>query len=168
MKKVTLVEYCALKDEDYFLGISNENQTIVKLKAFPTSTSKETICDDGYQLVEVDNSIEFQRFLPDDKYNWGILPEQYIGNISCRFNASNPQLRCAVNPEGPCKGCQSYEKIPLIDSIRRRFKLYSLGRIIVFLFFSLVLLDISVSLVNKINIDINTRNSPHCENCRNE
>jgi hypothetical protein len=32
-----------------------------------------------------------------------------IGNLSCRFNARSPQLRCAVNPSGPCAGCRFYE-----------------------------------------------------------
>ncbi len=32
-----------------------------------------------------------------------------IGNLSCRFNARSPQLRCAVNPTGPCADCRFYE-----------------------------------------------------------
>lgn len=32
-----------------------------------------------------------------------------IGDLSCRFNARSEILRCAVNPEGPCQGCQFYE-----------------------------------------------------------
>ena len=34
-----------------------------------------------------------------------------IGDVSCRFNARSAYLRCAVNPEGPCKGCSHYEAI---------------------------------------------------------
>lgn len=36
-----------------------------------------------------------------------------IGNLSCRFNARSPQLRCAVNPTGPCADCHFYE--PTVD-----------------------------------------------------
>lgn len=32
-----------------------------------------------------------------------------IGDISCRFNARSGDLRCAVNPSGPCEGCRYYE-----------------------------------------------------------
>ncbi|TAD79000.1 MAG: hypothetical protein EA001_05770 [Oscillatoriales cyanobacterium] len=35
-----------------------------------------------------------------------------IGDLSCRFNARSPQLRCAVNPSGPCAGCRLYESTP--------------------------------------------------------
>ncbi|MEO0854225.1 MAG: DUF6464 family protein, partial [Cyanobacteria bacterium J06648_11] len=32
----------------------------------------------------------------------------YVGDTTCRFNALNPELRCAVNPYGPCQ-CEHYE-----------------------------------------------------------
>ncbi|MGK7930303.1 MAG: DUF6464 family protein [Microcystaceae cyanobacterium] len=35
---------------------------------------------------------------------------RYIGDITCRYNARSPYLRCAINPCGPCEGCSSYEK----------------------------------------------------------
>ena len=34
-----------------------------------------------------------------------------IGNGNCRFNARSEIMRCAVNPEGPCKGCRYFEPI---------------------------------------------------------
>ncbi len=46
--------------------------------------------------------------LPPDRYyleGVGYL----IGDISCRFNARSPYIRCAVNPEGPCEECRHYE-----------------------------------------------------------
>lgn len=41
----------------------------------------------------------------------GITEEyhRYIGDLSCRYNADSPYLRCAVNPSGPCKDCPYYE-----------------------------------------------------------
>lgn len=41
---------------------------------------------------------EIQRIHPDS-----------IGDTSCQFNARSPVIRCAVNPDGPCEGCQHYE-----------------------------------------------------------
>ncbi|NEP56171.1 MAG: hypothetical protein F6K31_03980 [Symploca sp. SIO2G7] len=32
-----------------------------------------------------------------------------IGDASCNFNAHSELIRCAVNPEGPCDACRSYE-----------------------------------------------------------
>jgi hypothetical protein len=32
-----------------------------------------------------------------------------IGDISCKFNARSGDMRCAVNPWGPCEGCHDYE-----------------------------------------------------------
>jgi|GEM_PF-3015816 len=32
-----------------------------------------------------------------------------IGNTNCAFNANSFHIRCAVNPSGPCEGCQHFE-----------------------------------------------------------
>jgi hypothetical protein len=47
--------------------------------------------------------------------------QQYIegigfltGDITCRFNARSPHLRCAVNPIGPCEACRYYESIEFV------------------------------------------------------
>lgn len=40
------------------------------------------------------------------------FPAAHVGDPSCRFNALSPQLRCAVNPHGPCEGCKDYEPHP--------------------------------------------------------
>ena len=39
-----------------------------------------------------------------------------IGDASCRFNARSEIMRCAVNPEGPCKECRYYEAIDKLKS----------------------------------------------------
>lgn len=46
---------------------------------------------------------------PDQQYIQGV--GFAIGDISCRYNARSPELRCAVNPHGPCKDCPEYEVI---------------------------------------------------------
>jgi hypothetical protein len=32
-----------------------------------------------------------------------------IGDANCRYNARSELMRCAVNPDGPCRGCRYYE-----------------------------------------------------------
>ncbi|MEH1808459.1 MAG: DUF6464 family protein [Nostoc sp.] len=34
-----------------------------------------------------------------------------LGLRTCKYNAKSRMIRCAVNPCGPCEGCQHYEKI---------------------------------------------------------
>ncbi|WP_421657837.1 DUF6464 family protein [Leptothermofonsia sp. ETS-13] len=47
----------------------------------------------------------------DHRYVEGV---GYIfGDLTCRFNARSPYIRCAVNPAGPCKDCPHYESIDL-------------------------------------------------------
>lgn len=49
---------------------------------------------------------------PDLHYVEGV--GYVIGDLSCRYNAVSSQLRCAVNPQGPCSDCSSYEsKFPM-------------------------------------------------------
>lgn len=31
-----------------------------------------------------------------------------IGDLSCKYNARSPYLRCAINPSGQCQNCQHY------------------------------------------------------------
>ena len=34
-----------------------------------------------------------------------------IGDGTCFYNARSEMIRCAVNPNGPCEGCRSWEAI---------------------------------------------------------
>jgi hypothetical protein len=45
-----------------------------------------------------------------------------IGDAGCRFNARSELLRCAVNPDGSCKGCRFYEPIS-IESLEAKERL---------------------------------------------
>jgi len=47
--------------------------------------------------------------LPDPNYELETR-NYFIGELSCRFNARSPYLRCAINPSGPCENCLHYEK----------------------------------------------------------
>ena len=35
----------------------------------------------------------------------------FIGDSRCKYNALSAELRCAVNPCGPCEGCQDFEEV---------------------------------------------------------
>ena len=37
------------------------------------------------------------------------LHNYFVGELSCRYNARSPYVRCAVNPCGPCENCTDYE-----------------------------------------------------------
>ncbi len=48
---------------------------------------------------------------PEQQYIEGV--GYIIGDITCKFNARSSQVRCAVNPFGPCKDCRDYQSIYL-------------------------------------------------------
>ncbi|NJN32661.1 MAG: hypothetical protein HC824_21300 [Synechococcales cyanobacterium RM1_1_8] len=48
---------------------------------------------------------------PEERYIPGV--GLVIGDLSCEFNARSPQLRCTVNPYGPCQGCGSYQPLAI-------------------------------------------------------
>jgi hypothetical protein len=50
---------------------------------------------------------------PDQHYIDGF--GYVIGDISCRYNARSPYVRCAVNPTGPCETCRAYDSTLLAD-----------------------------------------------------
>jgi hypothetical protein len=35
----------------------------------------------------------------------------FIGDSTCKYNAIDPALRCAINPSGPCEGCRYFEPV---------------------------------------------------------
>lgn len=41
-----------------------------------------------------------------------------VGDFTCQMNARSPYLRCAVNPCGPCDGCQLYEA-PVFQEVKK-------------------------------------------------
>jgi Family of unknown function (DUF6464) len=43
---------------------------------------------------------------PEEQYIEGV--GYIIGDVSCKFNARSPYMRCAVNPSGLCEGCRDY------------------------------------------------------------
>ncbi|MGL5062354.1 MAG: DUF6464 family protein [Microcoleus sp.] len=49
----------------------------------------------------------------------------YIGNFECFYNALSTDLRCTVNPRGPCEGCEDFVANPdlpeqYVDLLRQR------------------------------------------------
>jgi hypothetical protein len=43
--------------------------------------------------------------------NNGCQKPHSIGDVTCKWNARSPYLRCAINPSGECQGCKDYEKL---------------------------------------------------------
>ncbi|MEH2393892.1 MAG: DUF6464 family protein [Nostoc sp.] len=62
-------------------------------------------------IVSEENRRSFGRLL--DEYDDIHADSDYVGLglRTCKYNAGSRMLRCAVNPCGPCEGCQHYEKI---------------------------------------------------------
>ncbi|HYX17062.1 MAG TPA: DUF6464 family protein [Nostoc sp.] len=46
-----------------------------------------------------------------DALNNACSEPQFIGDVSCKWNAGSPYIRCAINPSGECQGCKDYERI---------------------------------------------------------
>lgn len=61
----------------------------------------------GYHLHKI--SLYVQSASKPAEKSW-IDGHWVIGDINCRFNAKSEIIRCAVNPDGPCKGCRFFEK----------------------------------------------------------
>jgi hypothetical protein len=51
--------------------------------------------------------LQYNPPLPEEQYVEGV--GFLIGDISCQYNARSAYIRCAINPQGPCKECRYYE-----------------------------------------------------------
>ncbi len=81
---------------------------------------------------------------------------KFIGNWQCKNNALSPELRCAINPDGPCEGCESF--VPgKVRGYRMFLSSYlpeDLGRripritnlLVYFLFFGLIFANFSLKM----------------------
>jgi hypothetical protein len=58
--------------------------------------------------IESSNRQAYKRIArdPEEYYIEGV--GYIIGDVSCRYNACSPYIRCAVNPSGLCEGCREY------------------------------------------------------------
>ena len=70
-------------------------------------------CDfSGACLTEADFRVRSQRTCTyiNTQLDRIILPaDEVLGDPNCIHNAQSPLLRCAINPLGPCEGCQDFE-----------------------------------------------------------
>ena len=67
----------------------------------------------GACLLEADFRVRSQRTCSfgNAQLDGLILPPaEILGNPDCIHNAQSPFLRCAINPPGPCEGCQNFEQ----------------------------------------------------------
>ncbi len=51
----------------------------------------------------------------------------FIGDPRCKYNALSPEIRCAINPSGPCDGCMDFSKATVGDRISRRLQHFRSG-----------------------------------------
>jgi hypothetical protein len=60
-------------------------------------------------VIESNSRLTYKRIPrdPEEIYIEGI--GYIIGDVSCRYNARSPYIRCAVNPGGLCEGCREYQ-----------------------------------------------------------
>lgn len=81
----------------------NQAQTQVKLRQAMSAANR----------VRTQHYITPQPGLPvsDRYYLEGV--GYLIGDITCQFNARSGYIRCAVNPHGPCQGCQHYQSVEI-------------------------------------------------------
>ncbi len=85
-----------LSQWEQFWGLNDEPQPDPELLTETFSTSNFYVSPIGFGGMVV--------------YTYVASPPGSIGDPSCRYNAHSPELRCAVNPCGPCEGCVHYEK----------------------------------------------------------
>jgi hypothetical protein len=61
----------------------------------------------GYCLQKISVHVqEFQQSLETSL----VQGSWVLGYAECRFNAHSEIIRCAVNPQGPCRDCSYYER----------------------------------------------------------
>jgi hypothetical protein len=60
-----------------------------------------------YQLYQVLLYVQSAQCLVEKSWVDG---RWIVGDATCQFNAHSELIRCAVNPAGPCGGCQNYEQ----------------------------------------------------------
>ena len=61
------------------------------------------------RVIESNSHLAYKRISrdPEELYIEGI--GYIIGDISCRYNARSPYIRCAVSPGGLCENCREYQ-----------------------------------------------------------
>ncbi|MEH2201196.1 DUF6464 family protein [Nostoc sp.] len=68
------------------------------------TTDIHTISEVALRREIADAYIQSRRYGVTDK-------PQFIGDVSCKWNARSPHLRCAINPSGECQWCKDYEGV---------------------------------------------------------
>jgi hypothetical protein len=74
----------------------------------------EEMCDRIHQALGISFEELGQLVTQAQRLNSGIhlhpKPNSVLGEPSCKSSAHSCDIRCAVNPQGPCDGCKDYEK----------------------------------------------------------
>lgn len=90
-------------------AISEEIEMILHMESFEEDLEWSSRRHTSYWIYDDSTQQWHYRIAP---LGTSDFPAAHIGDASCRFNALSPQLRCAVNPQGPCEGCKEFEPHP--------------------------------------------------------
>lgn len=103
---------------DYYANPYNSREAFLS----DIQGSQQRLASLAVSLVRIENTIAASRlqqarsfFADQVAPTWGGLQNtvavasKVIGDRNCAFNAMSAQLRCAVNPSGPCEGCKHFE-----------------------------------------------------------
>ncbi|BAD79161.1 hypothetical protein syc0971_c [Synechococcus elongatus PCC 6301] len=107
---------------DVFLAKNQQHLGSLQLDWLPQPASHVEVADRSYAVLERRHRYQYRAGAyrlsqislyvqaaprPNERSFW--QGRWVIGDSSCLYNAHSKLLRCAVQPEGPCAGCRSYE-----------------------------------------------------------
>lgn len=85
-----------------------------QLEDIPVTTGRSFdyyVIDD--QITEIDPNIwESQLYglaVLERYYQHSRTCDEHLGDPTCSYSAKSTELRCTVNPYGPCDGCKNYQ-----------------------------------------------------------
>lgn len=96
------VAYKAGEDVATGLDVLFEDMGDLLANALDLDLEEEELSPARYEHVWTEESFSYESDRPFTQLYF------YVGDSTCRFNALNADLRCAVNPYGPCR-CEHYE-----------------------------------------------------------
>jgi Family of unknown function (DUF6464) len=93
----------AIVDRERAIPLQTSGTNYEDSSSYPSDRNLSV--DYEYSSCDFDISWEEVNDLDDDRaHSFG------IGDLTCKYNARSPLIRCAVNPDGECEDCRHYER----------------------------------------------------------
>jgi Family of unknown function (DUF6464) len=93
----------AIVDRERSVDLQNSIATYEDSLSYPSD--RNSYIDYDYSSCDFDISWDEVNDLDDDRaHSFG------IGDLTCKYNARSPLIRCAVNPDVECEDCRHYER----------------------------------------------------------